>query len=593
MQKSIYSFIGFVALTVATAAFASFVQQDFGRVAVSNVVYANKTGTRIRAKLYRPSGIDSTAKAPGIVYVHGYQNNRDTSDPFCIETARRGMVTLCIDAIGRGNSGFPSVPGTALFDKTYGTAASVAYLRRLNYVDPSRIGLMGNSLGGELVYEEALADPTVSAVAFSGFALDNRAERYSPGNMLMIFGAQDEYRTRMLGTSTVDEWLARDLVQRVTGEVHPKASTTYGSLAKGDARRIEFPSGSHLAVSHSLASVAAAVDWMRSALHPTVATHLDSDDQIWPLKEWACLLTMLFGFATLFPLVSVLLRLRFFSSLVNQPMTSYTASRRETVSCFAINGLLMWLYLPLVMTLYAVHLYIVHIDGIFPMMITNGIVFWFFTINVIGLLFFRRQQKRSGRRFCDLGLTFSPDLLRPLQKTVLLAALLFAVVYTLEHVIEHCFLVDYRFIFPFASDLTPERALLGLRYYPFIWVGFLGTGVFLHVQLKRPPRATGWKTFLDWSAFHILALIWPIVIMLAIQYLPVYFLDTVPLVGPGGAFVSFIMNLIHVVGVLILCVPISTWCFMKTKTPYLGAFLNAALVTWMFASSQVVAPIPL
>jgi hypothetical protein len=41
-----------------------------------------------------------------------------------------------------------------------------------------------------------------------------------------------------------------------------------------------------------------------------------------------------------------------------------------------------------------------------------------------------------------------------------------------------------------------------------------------------------------------------------------------------------------------MIVPISTWCFQLTGKIYLGALLNAAIVTWMFTSSQVIAPIP-
>ena len=37
---------------------------------------------------------------------------------------------------------------------------------------------------------------------------------------------------------------------------------------------------------------------------------------------------------------------------------------------------------------------------------------------------------------------------------------------------------------------------------------------------------------------------------------------------------------------------ISTFFFLLTGKIYLGAFVNAAMVTWIFASSQVIAPIP-
>ena len=59
-----------------------------------------------------------------------------------------------------------------------------------------------------------------------------------------------------------------------------------------------------------------------------------------------------------------------------------------------------------------------------------------------------------------------------------------------------------------------------------------------------------------------------------------------------GMFVAFTHNLIHVILVLVLVVPLSTWFFQLSGRIYLGAAVSAALVAWMFASSQVVAPIP-
>ena len=82
-------------------------QQGFGRVIVENVTYLNYNGIPLRAKLMRPKEASAQNLMPGILYIHGYQNNRETSDAYCIEFARRGMVVLSIDALGRGNSGIP------------------------------------------------------------------------------------------------------------------------------------------------------------------------------------------------------------------------------------------------------------------------------------------------------------------------------------------------------------------------------------------------------------------------------------------------------------------------------------------------------
>ena len=125
-------------------------QTDFGRVKVSNVTFPSGTGTPIRAKLLHPEGVTEASTAPGIIYLHGYQNNRETSDPYCIELARRGFVVLCVDMIGRGNSGVPLPLDDPGFDQTFGAEDAFEYLKRLPFVDPGRFGSWGTALGGRL-----------------------------------------------------------------------------------------------------------------------------------------------------------------------------------------------------------------------------------------------------------------------------------------------------------------------------------------------------------------------------------------------------------------------------------------------------------
>jgi hypothetical protein len=52
------------------------------------------------------------------------------------------------------------------------------------------------------------------------------------------------------------------------------------------------------------------------------------------------------------------------------------------------------------------------------------------------------------------------------------------------------------------------------------------------------------------------------------------------------------LNLFHIILVLVMMIPGSTWFYQLTGNIYTGALLNALLVTWMFVSSQVIAPIP-
>ncbi|MBW1924028.1 MAG: hypothetical protein JRJ35_11195 [Deltaproteobacteria bacterium] len=322
VMRSLLFFFLCLAVLLGAEITASLVQRDFGRVDVENVRYPNFNGITIRAKLLKPSGASPLSPLPGAVYIHGYQNNRETGDAYCLELARRGFVVLNIDAIGRGNSGIPNDPKAPDFDPTYGGRTSLEYLRSLPFV-------------------------------------------------------------------------------------------------------------------------------------------------------------------------------RFFH----------------------LNGLLSWLYLPLIF-------------------------------------------------------------------------ILFGFAYGLEHLLEWIFIVDFRFIFPFASDLTPYRALVALRYLPFVVTGFLFLGYFLHGIMRREPRTTPLRTFFWWSAVNLFIVIFPLILFLAIQYVPLFATGFIPFVGPGGMFVSFVINIFHVIGVLFLVIPLSTWFFQMTGRIYLGSVLSALLVTWMFLSSQVIAPIP-
>jgi hypothetical protein len=177
-------------------------------------------------------------------------------------------------------------------------------------------------------------------------------------------------------------------------------------------------------------------------------------------------------------------------------------------------------------------------------------------------------------------------------KTVLLAGILFLFAYLIEHTLEGILLVDFRFIFPFASDLTAYRTRLWFTYFPFLLLGFLLMGIFLHAHLRRPLKSTWLKTFFSWSVYNVAVLIVPLILFLMVQYVPLFTTGAISFVGPGGMFIAYTHNLIHIIGVLIMIIPISTWFYQLTGKIYTGAILNAALVTWMFVSSQVIAPIP-
>lgn len=601
--QSLHATLLFFCLVILTGAqfLASLVQRDFGYVEVSNVFYSNFNKIPLRAKLFKPRHATRDRPLPGVVYIHGYQNNRETGDAYCIEMARRGIVVLNIDAIGRGNSGLPGDMEKPDFDPTFGGKSSLAYLRALPFVDAGATGMMGHSLGAEMAYRIALTDARVRGLVITGFAYTTDASPTLPHNMLMIIGKWDEFRDRMTGTRDIErEWMKSPQTRKVIPYPHPKPGVTYGDFAKGTARRVVIPRTVHIQESHNTLAIAEAVAWMRKALRPPANLWIDARNQIWQIKEWATLIAMLAGLASLLPLGAILLGSAPFRSLLDKGPRHYACSAWSYFKLVVMNGIIMWLYLPIILVLFAVHIYVTPIDRAFPMMMVNGIVGWFVGINMIGLIIFRfwyrKKMRREGLTPADFGISYAVVRFSlggwKMIKTIILAAILFAFVYGCQHILEAIFIVDYRFIFPFASDLTAERAWICLRYFPFILFGFLGLGVFLHGQIRPRELSTPFRTWIFWSISGTFAVVAPLLLFLSVQYVPLFTTGAIPLVGPGGMFVSFLLNLFHVIGVLIMTVPISTWFYQLTGRIYLGALVNAMIVTWMFVSSQVVAPIP-
>ena len=593
--------VAFLAVLAASAYIASITQKGFGRTEISNVRYENFNGISIRAKLFKPVKASKEDQVPGVDYIHGYQNNRETGDAYCLELARRGIAVLNIDAIGRGNSGIPNDPSEPDFDITYGGKTSLKYLRSLPFVRKDSLGIMGHSLGAEMAYEIALNDPSVNALVISGFAYTMDATYMLPRNMLMIFGRWDEYRQRMTGTRDFEkEWMSSPQTRKVIPGNDLRLGVTYGNFSDGTARRVFMPLTTHVQESHNAAAIAEAILWIKKALDPDPDLWINENNQIWQIKEWATLAAMMAGLFSLIPLGLILLRTRFFSSIKGSASGEYSRTGGPYLKSAILNAILMWLYLPLIFVLFGIHVYVVHIDRAFPLMMANGVLWWFFWTNAIGFLFIRRWYKKKGRHegldLYDMGVSFERERFTlgglKMVKTILLAAILAGFAYGCEHLIEAVFIIDYRFIFPFASDLTLYRAGMCLRYYPFVLVGFIFLGAFIHGQMRRPLKKTWFGTFLNWSVYNILLLTVPVIIFLMIQYVPLFTVGAIPFVGPNGMFVSFVLGLFHILGVLVMVIPISTWLFQLTGKIYLGAFVNAAIVTWMFMSSQVIAPIP-
>ena len=189
--------------------FANRVQTGGGGIRVTEGVIDSSDVGQIAYKLYTPYNATKDNPAPGVLLLHGYQNDHETCAAYAIELAGRGAVVMAIDEFGHGrtepgmikrgytnhtvkvNYGEDSVEtgtyktiggpiryrlllnfsnlsffndhyskgtdGSEVIDSSMGGVAAYAVLATMDNVDPTRLAVSGHSMG-------TWASWTVSAV---------------------------------------------------------------------------------------------------------------------------------------------------------------------------------------------------------------------------------------------------------------------------------------------------------------------------------------------------------------------------------------------------------------------------------------------
>ncbi|MBR2606176.1 MAG: alpha/beta hydrolase [Clostridia bacterium] len=440
----------FVALTIANG-----IQTDHGNIVVTEGVidaYRGEGGAEhlgmLTYKLYTPRTATAENKAPGVLLLHGYQNDRETNAAYAIELARRGVVVLSLDEYGHGfsepglrergyvnhtvkvNYGEESVElgtykkaggtvryrllmnfsnlsffndyyskdedGNAIYDSSCGGAAAYAVLATMDNVDSTRLGISGHSMG-------TWAGWSVAA-AFAGTEYEPRAtvlqcgelfrdSVYDTGkihfnNVLLLQAKWDEFSYFRDYKRTVDDDLLKsDLRCEFLGTTADKAAwdTTFGSFEDGTARRMELLYTNHRLTTHNARGLAVALDWFKAAFGPESMNDLASTDQTAMGKEWLVLFAMLVTLLAMVPLAELLLTIPFFAAIVQPlPPKANIKPRDKWWKGAIITMLIAGLTYPFMTQLG--HALLPLPEGIFRMTVGNGFIGWYSLLIIVMLV---------------------------------------------------------------------------------------------------------------------------------------------------------------------------------------------------------------
>ncbi|MDR1420889.1 MAG: hypothetical protein LBI86_10980 [Treponema sp.] len=140
-------------LMVLSGLVSSAVKSNGGRVLVREVKI-NTRGSTFAGLIYVPKDAvtqdetgNYTNKRPAVILSHGYLNSNAMQDPDAVELARRGFVVFSMDMYAHGNSEMANNREEPTGTVT-GAIDAYNYMLTIPYVDHTRIGFAGHSMGG-------------------------------------------------------------------------------------------------------------------------------------------------------------------------------------------------------------------------------------------------------------------------------------------------------------------------------------------------------------------------------------------------------------------------------------------------------------
>jgi dienelactone hydrolase len=112
-------------------------------------------------------GHSDGAPYPAVVVLHGCNGMFGSSAVIADRLSSWGYVTLAVDSLGPRVSGIANRCDKGLPEQAFDAYAALRYLSQLDFVDPARVAVLGQSLGAETALH-AVVDHNSAAQSFDG-----------------------------------------------------------------------------------------------------------------------------------------------------------------------------------------------------------------------------------------------------------------------------------------------------------------------------------------------------------------------------------------------------------------------------------------
>ncbi len=584
----------------SSALLAHAVQTDFGTLDVDYIRIVDENGMAVTGKLYRPLTASEENPAPGVLLLHGMNNDKDTEGPAALELAKRGFVVLSLDELSHGDSDrivdFLAY-FTGAFNTTLGGNASYQWLKSLPFVDETQTGLVGHSMGAGTASEIAATNPDHRAVVIQADGPYNLTTHSYMNNYLAVWSFYEELFT----TQPRSEFLQDSLEmiaynENLTSASEAEGDFTYGDFVDGSAHRYAQCPCTHPGATWNSKGVSETTAWMLQALmglSESEATMLAAG-QTYMIREGATLSALIVSFMSLIPMASILLERPFFSGVARPlPQKTPTKGRKWWVFAIAnsIIGGVTFLFLPMLGMMGGAVL--AAFAPIWLLVTGNGLHLWFLVNALIAGLFYRRWFKKArvsedNITHADLGRFESirdPESRDVILRTIVLSVSLIAYLYVLVGASQMFLAVEFRYMWPVLKVFTAEKFIQFLvnilPVFPFF---LINGGVYTYGMMKLPESDSTLKTQMIWWIKIVFLMESTLLVFILINYLPMFLFGTGPILLMG-LYGIFLMAYLPIFAGIFF---IMTAFYLKTGRIYLGSIVATLLVVWILTGGMLV-----
>lgn len=545
---------------------AAFVNTNGGSVKVKDIRFVGSGGDVLRGLLYIPKGITRDNPGPAVLVIGGGDSTSDQFSALSVEFARRGYVVFNFDKRGEG---FSEGLGNNIGNTGFGGPEALAYLLSLDIVDPTRISLAGHSQGGSAVVATALKYPnsyvSLMVIGSTNPVMDRNADPLTLRNVGYICGIDDRCR---YDPSAIEALFGvKDLKSVKHGEV-------YGSISAGTGRAFYYVPVQHNAEAFWPESLEYIVGWIQQTL--PAPNNIPPTNQVFLWRFFGTTIALIGTVVFMFPLGALLLQTSYFSRLV-EPVPDFKGSKGRAWWI----GALLTAAIP-VLTLFKLHdigVSLLPPTKVLPMGRISGIVFWALVNGAITVALILANhfvlKGDAGATGVNYGLTWPGKGLDwgKIGRSVLLAVCIISGAYLVVATVYWWLMIDFRGWTVFLRPLTPLRFLMTLQYaIPFLLYALV-LGALLHGLLRPKGGAAG----LGREMIINVAVIAPWFLLLWVAYYVPLMFGYIGIPFNGGQMRHFITAIPAVMAAL-GC--ISTYFYYKTGHIYVGAVVNALLVSW-------------